>query len=112
MPAYCYICDSCGRRGERVCASAHRNRPMPCECGNVMGRDIQAQFCSSKERAATAWPQYCEQLGVHPSQIPEAIAADKAMGLKTKYTPDGRMEFGSAAEVRRFCKLSGYRGNL
>lgn len=36
------------------------------------------------------WPMCSEAMGIHPSQIAEAMERDRKAGVPTSYTPDGR----------------------
>lgn len=57
----------------------------------------------------TTWPQQCDALAVHPSQVEEAREDAKRKGVPTDFTPDGRPVITSAAHQKQYAKLYGFR---
>jgi hypothetical protein len=54
-------------------------------------------------------PHVSEAMGVHPEQIPDALAYAKANHLPIEgYTPDGRAKFRNHRDFERYCKHEGY----
>jgi hypothetical protein len=52
------------------------------------------------------WPLELDSLAVHPSQIEEARARDRACGVPTEYTPDGRPVMTGPGHYRRYRKIN------
>lgn len=57
---------------------------------------------------SAGWPLYSDAVGVHPDQIPEAMAEARKHGVPTDFTPDGKVVFTSPGHRRDYCKLYGY----
>ena len=49
-----------------------------------------------------------DSMGVHPSQIKEAMEMDRKLGFATEYLPDGRIVFDNSAMMRSYCKAHGF----
>lgn len=62
---------------------------------------------------AIGWhkPVLSDALAVHPAQIPQAMARDKAHGLNVEYLPDGRPILTSQAQKRKMIRSLGYHEN-
>jgi len=57
------------------------------------------------------YPLPCEALAVHPSQIAEFTATDRAHGVPTEYRPDGTPIMRDAGHYRRYRRLHGFHFN-
>jgi hypothetical protein len=58
------------------------------------------------------WPFKSDALAVHPKQIPEAMARDRAHGIETEYDPeDGRAIMKDPGHRRAMMKSLGYHDN-
>lgn len=65
---------------------------------------LQAERIISRSRNAEPPTMYSEAAGIHPSQIPEALARFP----NHRFTPDGRMIFDSQREKDRVLKDIGF----
>lgn len=67
----------------------------------------------SGDDIAIGWHKAIESdaLAVHPRQIPEAMARDKAHGLNIEYLPDGRPKLTSQQQKREMCRSLGLHEN-
>ena len=54
-----------------------------------------------------AWPVISAAAGVLPSQIDEAQAHSRQIGIPTDFTPDGDVVFTDAAHRKRYCQAIG-----
>ena len=107
MPIYAFYCDACGARFEdqRSMDSPDLGKARCFNCGKVARRDYHAEQAGMDN---TCWePQkyiHSQAMAVHPSQIPEARAFNKSMGVPTTdYDRTGAPVFTS----RRHQKLYG-----
>ncbi len=88
MPTYCYTTPDETETIEEVFsvgkapAKVRRN-------GKVYERDIAAEHQGSQDHGGQ-WPILCDASGVHPDQVPEAMAVAKRKGVPTTFTRDGR----------------------
>lgn len=64
----------------RRCRTCHFT---PCRC-----EDLRVGYTPS-QAAKGQWPRVSDALGVHPSQIPEAIEEAKRLGTHLDFTKDG-----------------------
>lgn len=54
---------------------------------------------------ASIYPIYSDAAGVNPEQIPEAIAADKRLGVHCDYHPEtGQAIFHSPGQVKKYLR--------
>lgn len=58
--------------------------------------------------ASRAYPYAADSLGVHPSQVKDAMAAATALGVPTEYTPDGSIVWRSREHQKQFCQANGF----
>lgn len=54
------------------------------------------------------WPILSDAMGVHPSQIQEAMAFDARHGVPTEYTPDGRPILLDRWHRKRYAEAHGF----
>ncbi len=109
MPTYCYTCEDCGAKLEQHYPIGKARVRLDCpECGvqSGMRRDFAAEHGGFRHCPGN-WPMASDAAGVAPEQVPEFMAFDKAHGVKTEYTPDGRPVFTSAAHRKAYCEAHG-----
>ena len=77
--------------------------------GQTAFRDIAAEHPASGPRCAVGskWPIYSDAAGVHPDQIPEAMAYCESVGVPTSYTKDGRAILVSRSHRAKHLKAVG-----
>lgn len=61
--------------------------------------------------SASAWPMYSDAMGVHPKQIEEARARNRAHGIQIDYLPDGRAILTDRGSRRDLMRIEGYHDN-
>ena len=110
---YCFVCDECGWEMEKVLSSpkilSHPvlNRPRCPQCRARMRRDLVAEHKGFKTTAGN-WPMESDAAGLNPDQIPEAMAADRDLGVPTNYNPEtGAAIFTSREHTAKYCKAHG-----
>jgi hypothetical protein len=107
MPVYCFR-EEDGTIHERV-FSMKDDIPKAIEVdGNVATRDL----LSEHRRVAHApgnWPLCSDALGVHPSQVGEAVAHAQKIGVPTEFNSEGQAVFTSAAHRKRYARAVGFR---
>lgn len=69
------------------------------------GAPVEADLASS--HGQTTWPLHSDALGVHPSQIPEAMEQAKRLGVPTNFDPLGRAICTSQAHQDQLAKALG-----
>ena len=106
MPTYVYSCP-CGKEQERTVPMIRRARRVRCDCGAWARRDIAAEQRPRRAVSCSNWPLRSDAAGVHPSQVPEVMAACRARGVPTEFTRDGRAILTGPAHRRTFCELRG-----
>lgn len=60
------------------------------------------------DTCGAGYPIASEALGVHPIQIPEAVATARKLGVPTDYTKDGRPILRDREHRSRFLKAHGF----
>jgi len=104
MPIYCFKCD-CGNTDEVNRPMREALDPHECLCGELMHRDVLAEHSGSRHKP-DLWRGFaCSASGVHPSQVPEVMAIDKANGLNIEYTPGGDPNFTSRKQRKEYQKV-------
>jgi hypothetical protein len=78
------------------------------EDGTPCERDFETDFGSTRTSEPGAWPMESEAAGVHPDQVPEAVAAASAHGVPTEFTRDGCAVFRDRAHRAKYLKAFGY----
>jgi len=53
------------------------------------------------------WPRFSDAAGVNPSQVKEAMAADKKLGVPASYDSEGRVKFESHSHEKKWCEAHG-----
>ena len=106
MPSYTYKCGKCGNRQTVVRSMTEPARIVLCEKdGETMTRDLQSDF--GKQQHGDIWPLVSYAAGVHPDQVPEMMAVDKANGVPTQYSDEGDPTFTSRSHRRKYCRVHG-----
>lgn len=85
------------------------------ECGCRLAKGDRDGLCSlcRPDRVTTGglqpsgWPLVSLGMGVHPDQIAEATARNKAHGVNVQYRRDGRAVIPDAGERKKLMKLDG-----
>ncbi len=105
MPTYCYTTPDETETIEEVFsvgkapAKVRRN-------GKVYERDIAAEHQGHQDTPGN-WPMYCDASGVHPDQIPEAIAAAKRRGVTIEFSKDGRAKLNDNGHRTKYHYAAG-----
>jgi hypothetical protein len=73
--------------------------------GSKLGEVLAGNVPSSPH--AAGWPILSDALGVHPSQIAEAMAANRKAGVPTEYTKDGRAVVTDPGHRKRLARSLG-----
>jgi predicted nucleic acid-binding Zn ribbon protein len=110
MPNYCYQC-ACGHKLDQTLPVSQCQRLPKCpECAQQMERDyIQEQ--GHTQHHAGNWPMKSLAAGVHPSQVNEAVAQSRTLGVPTEFTSGGDAIFTSARHRKRYCEAVGLHAN-
>lgn len=106
MPTYCYTTEDGERTVERVFKMGKAPRKVFLKGGAWAFRDLRAEHGGFKDTPGN-WPMVSIGLGVQPSQVAEGNKAARAMGLKTRYLADGRLEIPNRTERNRHLKVMG-----
>lgn len=103
MPTYCYS------RGNEVIERVFSMEDVP-ETVRVRGRTFHRDFQAecAKTRPPGNWPMESDALGVAASQVAEAEAESRAMGIPTHFTKDGCAILTSPEHRRRYAEALGY----
>jgi hypothetical protein len=86
--------------------------------GEIVDRDVYTKRTAPKRKKlgnagagrinrAYSRPFACVGAGVHPEQIPEAMAVDAQHGVPTQYTPGGDPIITSRSHFNRYLKAHG-----
>lgn len=105
MPLYEFKCDSCGFSSSEFRTVAERDQTVMCpKCAGTCSRD---KIASMRPHTETGYQteMLSDALGVHPDQIPEAMARFP----EHRFAPDGRMRIGSHQEFKRVLKDLGMK---
>jgi len=113
MPHYCYTVPGTKRTYTRFFHTSDiRPQYIYTQDGKRAYRDIMAeQRCSTGRARQWARGLASDALAVHPDQIPEARAYDKAHGVPTEYKADGRPIFTGRGHRKAYCKAHGVHDN-
>jgi len=105
---YCYTTED-GCTTEQVFPMGEAPNSVTLMDGRTAFRDIAAEHPARGPRTAVGskWPICSESAGVHPDQIPEAMAHCESMGVPTSYTKDGRAILVSRSHRARHLKAVG-----
>lgn len=71
-------------------------------------RNVAADHLSFDHTYGRGWPIFSDSMGVHPSQIDQAKATDKQLGVPADYKPDGRIVFNNREHQHRWLRAHGY----
>jgi hypothetical protein len=110
MPSYCYTNKTLGTI-EEVFAMGEA----PCIVvinGFVYERDFQAEHAPKAQgrNVQAQWPYESVAAGVHPDQVPEAVAYCKAKGVPTYFNPKtGDPEMRNSRHRAGFHKIWGVK---
>ncbi|MEE8466611.1 MAG: hypothetical protein V3S68_09055 [Dehalococcoidia bacterium] len=83
MPVYCYTTKQ-GFTYERVFPMGKAPKTVSTEYGTAE-RDIRAEHSGVKHRPGSGWPMESDALGVSPTQVAEAEAEARSLGVPTEY---------------------------
>jgi len=105
MPRYHYTCGKCGDATLLVQPMSKRRpqRKRCPKCGGMASRDVAADF-AGRDKSKAKWPLKSWALGVHPDQIPDAVAQAKAKGVDMSFAPTGQAIFKSPKHRREYCQ--------
>ncbi len=73
----------------------------PCRC-----KDLKAGYTRA-QAAKGSWPLESDAAGVHPTQIPEAMAEAKRLGVRVEFRKNGAAIFDTPRDRKRYCKAIG-----
>lgn len=92
------------RRG--VHSTEHVSREVPCtDCGAWLAR--QQLAADTERRKGRTYPMWSEAMGVHPSQVAEAMELDRKLGVQARYSETGQVEFTDAIHRKRYLESHG-----
>ena len=77
--------------------------------GKRWRHDIVADLTSTLSPTGDLWPLPSDSVGVDPSQVGEAMARDKKMGVPTSYTAEGDAIWRSEGHRTKYIKAMGYQ---
>jgi len=105
-PTYCFTTHH-GETVEQV-FSIHDDIPasVTLPSGQTAFRDLVMEHCGFNDKSGH-WPKKSDALGVHPSQVKEAMEHDRAHGVPTDYTKDGRAILKDRQHFTALRKLHG-----
>lgn len=99
MPLYGQVCKTCGHQFDDHRSMAQCENQPPCpKCGHASERDYGSMVTQCRPE------QESDAMGIHPSQIPEAVARFP----HHRYNKRGQMLFKTNAEMQRALKDLGY----
>jgi hypothetical protein len=107
MPQYFYRCE-CGNDDQDflpMSKSAYRPK---CRCGKLMDRDIAREQNGNQSFKSACWPMRSDALGVHPDQIPEAIAEAAKSGVRVNFDGEGRAILESPKHRKEYAESMGF----
>lgn len=108
MPCYCFKCFDCDYTVEKTLPIEQcGERPVCPNCGVSTERDFVAEQADVPHHPGT-WPLKSDALGVHPSQVNEAVEQSRKLGVPTEFTPDGRAVLTSQAHRKRYAEAVGF----
>lgn len=94
------------------------DKPTCPDCGGTIHRTGKCLLCEMFAASAApggdapaGWPMLSDGMGVHPKQIPAAIAEDKRRGVKVEYSEDGRAKYDNQAHRNQHLKAFGKHDN-
>jgi len=104
---YCFECEHCGHRAELNRPAKDYKKKARCpECKKLMRRNIAIEG-AGQGAANDNYPMESDAAGVHPDQIKETMAFDRAHGVPTEYKPSGNPVFTSRGHRRAYCEAHG-----
>ena len=107
MPEYVFSCD-CGKTFSEIRNVSQCRRQAKCpRCSSYAERDFAKEHGGYSHRPGN-WPAVSESMGVHPSQIGEALELAGKKGVSIEFLPDGRAKFNSARQRKEYCEAFGY----
>lgn len=93
-------------------------KPVCPRCGGTIHRTGKCLLCEMFDAAAApggdapeGWPMLSDGAGVHPRQIPDAMAADKRAGVRVEYAADGRAKYENQTQRHAHLKSLGLHDN-
>ena len=106
MPTYCFTTAD----GTVTVERRFRMRSIPQSVGIGYGRtafrDIRAEHCGFVNTPGN-YPMESDAAGVGASQVKEAEAHSRAIGISTHFTSDGAAIFTSSMHRKRYCEAVG-----
>jgi hypothetical protein len=73
----------------------------PCRC-----KDLRAGY-SKAQAAKGSWPIESDAAGVHPSQIPAAMAEAKRLGVRVEFKKNGAAIFDTPRDRKNYTRAIG-----
>ncbi|KKN19307.1 hypothetical protein LCGC14_0947060 [marine sediment metagenome] len=103
MPLYLYKCDDCGVEMEEFSTISKRAKTVPCsECGKPSPRSYVSSMSSKTQQTDT--DRVSIAMGVHPSQIKEAMKRFPG----SKYNENGHLLYTGRTEKKVRMKQRNY----
>lgn len=101
MPIYEYRCKACGNVMEEFLTISQMTQTIPCDkCGKEAGKT----FSNAVNSQMVDRPRKSVAMGVHPSQIPEAMRRFPG----SRYDKNGHLLIANRAEKKLRMKQRGY----
>ena len=105
MPLYTYSCSDCGKTTEVVgTMQAPQPATTQCQCGKDAGRDIGADWRTSRGKLGDVWPIVSDGAAISADMISAYQEFDRKHGVVTEYKPDGRPVLTSRGHRRDYFK--------
>jgi len=98
-----YRCPDCGGTITKVGPVAPETLPCVETCGGTM---VQSVGPARRSGCAT-WPMHSYAAAVHPSQVPEAEAHARSIGIPTSFDKEGEAVFTDPKHRKRYCEAVG-----
>jgi hypothetical protein len=72
------------------------------------GTTAQRTFQGMLPGVSSTYPKKSDAMGVHPSQVKEARAADERLGVPIQYEKTGEAVYESATQRKKHCEAHGF----
>lgn len=105
MVTYSYITDD-GELFERQFRMGSARRSIRLPDGRRASRCFAADHV--RKRSGKCWPRFSDALGVHPDQIPEAVAEYKRNGVKVEFNAEGQLKMDNRSHQNDVLKAGGW----
>lgn len=107
MATYCYKCVNCSNEFSDNVPVEQRNNVKCPKCGKPARRSWASEFGHRSFKPGN-WPLTSDAMGVHPTQITEAVDQARKAGIPTDFTRDGRPILTSPGHRKRYAEMRGF----